>query len=200
MDLTFLKAEGHSTYVLKIQVEKSQSVHKTSDGSVYERKGAQSLPVTDPVRMTALAFAKGAVSYEDFSVDTAMAEDVVDSPRLAEFLADYSPTSDPLELALNKNLIDRKSFKPKVAGVLLYAVEPASLMPKKCSVRIIRYETKEDDPERDHLGPIEAVEGALYPLIYRTVERVTEIMRVATSEVNVRGNAGPLGLALTERL
>lgn len=113
MDLTFLKAEGHSTYVLKIQVEKSQSVHKTSDGSVYERKGAQSLPVTDPVRMTALAFAKGAVSYEDFSVDTAMAEDVVDSPRLAEFLADYSPTSDPLELALNKNLIDRKSFSRK---------------------------------------------------------------------------------------
>lgn len=191
MDLTFLRAEGHSTYVLKIQVEKSQSVHKTSDGSVYERKGAQSLPVTDPARMTALAFAKGAVSYEDFSVDTAMAEDVVDSPRLAEFLADYSPTSDPLELALNKNLIDRKSFKPKVAGVLLYAVEPASLMPKKCSVRIIRYETKEDDPERDHLGPIEAVEGALYPLIHKTVERVTAIM----SSINVWTTDGPKAMA-----
>lgn len=191
MDITFLKAEGHSTYVLKIQIEKSQAVHKTSDGGVYERKGAQSLPVTDPARMTALAFAKGAVSYEDFSVDTAMAEDVVDSPRLAEFLADYSPSSDPLELALNKNLIDRKSFKPKVAGVLLYAVEPASLMPKKCSVRIIRYETKEDDPERDHLGPIEAVEGALYPLIYKTVERVTAIM----SAINVWTTDGPKAMA-----
>ncbi len=119
MELTFLRADGKSSYVLKIQIEKSQSVHKTSDGTVYERKGAQSLPVSDPGRMTALSFAKGAVSYEDYSVETALAEDVVDSPRMAEFLADYSPSSDPLELALNKNLVDRKSFKPKVAGFAL---------------------------------------------------------------------------------
>jgi ATP-dependent DNA helicase RecG len=69
MDLTFLKAEGTSTYVLRIQVEKSQAVHKTADGTVYERKGAQSLPVSDPGRITALSFAKGAVSFEDYPVD-----------------------------------------------------------------------------------------------------------------------------------
>jgi len=131
MDFTFLKVEGKHGYVLRIQVEKSQAIHKTSDGTVYERKGAQSLPVSDPTRITALSFAKGAVSYEDSSLDNALAEDVVDSPHLKEFLADYSPSTDPLELALNKNLIDRRSFKPKVAGVLLYSAEPASLMPKK---------------------------------------------------------------------
>jgi len=162
MDVAFVKAEGVGGYVLRIQVEKSQAVHKTADGKVYERKGAQSLPVSDPARITELSFAKGAVSFEDCSIDGAMAEDVVESPRLREFLAEYSPSSDPLELALNKNLIDRKTFKPKVAGVLLFATDPSSLMPKKCSVRIVRYETKEDDPERDHLGPIEAVEGPLY--------------------------------------
>lgn len=68
MDLAFLRAEGQTSYVLRVQIEKSQSVHKTADGTVYERKGAQSLPVTDPVRITALAFAKGAASYEDYSV------------------------------------------------------------------------------------------------------------------------------------
>lgn len=191
MELSFLKAEGGSTYILRIQVEKSQAVHKTSDGSVYERKGGQSLPVTDPARITALSFAKGAVSFEDYVVENAVAEDIVDSPCLAEFLADYSPSSDPLELSLNKNLIDRKSFKPKVAGILLFATEPANLMPKKCSVRIIRYETKEDDPERDHLGAIEAVEGPLYHLIYRTVERVTAIM----SSINVWTTDGPKAMA-----
>lgn len=123
MDITFLKADGKPHYVMRIQIEKSQSVHKTSDGTVYERKGAQSLPVNDPVRITALSFAKGAVSYEDYSLDNAIAEDVVDSPQISEFLADYSPTTDPLELALNKNLIDRKTFKPKVAGILLFSVE-----------------------------------------------------------------------------
>lgn len=191
MDLAFLKAEGKHGYVLRIQIEKSQAVHKTSDGTVYERKGAQSLPVNDPSRITALSFAKGAVSYEDYSLENAMAEDVVDSPRLSEFLADYSPSTDPLELALNKNLIDRKSFKPKVAGVLLFSTEPASLMPKKCSVRIIRYETKEEDPERDHLGPIESVEGSLYAVIHKTVERVTAIM----SAINVWTTDGPKAMA-----
>lgn len=191
MDLTFLKAEGKHGYVLRIQVEKSQAIHKTSDGTVYERKGAQSLPVTDPTRITALSFAKGAVSYEDFSLDNAVAEDVVDSPHLSEFLADYSPSTDPLELALNKNLIDRRSFKPKVAGILLFSAEPASLMPKKCSVRIVRYETKEDDPERDHLGPIEPIEGPLYQIIHKTVKRVTEIM----SSINVWTTDGPKEMA-----
>jgi len=187
MDVAFVKAEGVGGYVLRIQVEKSQAVHKTADGKVYERKGAQSLPVSDPARITELSFAKGAVSFEDCSIDGAMAEDVVESPRLREFLAEYSPSSDPLELALNKNLIDRKTFKPKVAGVLLFATDPSSLMPKKCSVRIVRYETKEDDPERDHLGPIEAVEGPLYQLIHKTVERVTAI----TSSINVWTTDGP---------
>jgi len=187
MELAFLKADGTSGYVLRVSIEKSQSIHKVGDGKVYERKGAQSLPVSDPARITELSFAKGAVSYEDYSIEGAAAEDVVDSPRLAEFLIEYSPSSDPLEIALNKNLIDRKSFKPKVAGVLLYAVEPSSLMPKKCSVRIARYETKEDDPERDHLGQIETVEGTLYELIHKSVGRVSAIM----SSIKVWTTDGP---------
>jgi ATP-dependent DNA helicase RecG len=166
-------------------------VHKTSDGTVYERKGAQSLPVKDPSRIAALSFAKGAVSFEDATVESAIAEDVVESPRITEFLADYSPRTDPLELCISKNLIDRKTFKPKVAGVLLFAVEPASVMPKKCSVRIVRYETKEDDPERDHLGAIESVEGSLYDVIHRTVTRVTAIM----SSISVWTTDGPKAMS-----
>jgi len=191
MELTFLKADGRTNYVLKIQVEKSQAVHKTSDGTIYERKGAQSLPVSDPARITALSFAKGAVSFEDSSLDNAVAEDVVDSTVLDEFLSDYSPRSEPLEFALNKNLIDRKSFKPKVAGVLLFCPDPPSLMPKKCAVRIVRYETKEEDPDRDHLGAIESVEGPLYSLIHKTVDRITSIM----SGINVWTPEGPKAMA-----
>lgn len=191
MDLTFLKADGGSRYVLRVVIEKSQAVHKTADGTVYERKGAQSLPVSDPARITAMSFAKGAVSYEDFSVEGAFAEDIVDSPKIADFLAGYSPSTDPLELCINKNLVDRKSFKPKVAGLLLFAVEPSSVLPKKCAVRVVRYETKEDDPERDNLGPIESVEGPLYELMHKTVRRVTEIM----SSISVWTTDGPKAMA-----
>ena len=81
-----------------------------------------------------------------------------------------------LELSINKNFIDRKTFKPKACGLLLFANEPSSLIPKKCSVKIVRYETKEDDPERDHLSFTEPVDGPLLPLIKKSVRRVTEIM------------------------
>ncbi len=174
--MEFLKSALSSTYVLRIQVEKSQDVHQTADGTVYERKGAQSLPIKDASRITALGFAKGASSYEDMQVDAAEAEDVVDSDEIKIFLSEYAPKTDPLDLSISKSLIDRKTFKPKACGLLLFANDPSGVFPKKCSLKIIRYETKEDDPERDHLAFAETVEGPLYPLIRKSVERVTEIM------------------------
>ncbi|WP_372361715.1 ATP-binding protein [Xanthomonas sp. NCPPB 1325] len=191
MEISFLKWTESRGYVLQIQVEKSQAVHRASDSTVYERKGAQSLPVKDPSRITALSFAKGASSYEDYIVESAIAEDVVDSLAISRFLEDYSLGTDPLDLAINRNLLDRKNFKPKVAGLLLFSSEPAAVMPKKCSVRIIRYETKEDDPERDNLGPIESIEGPLYDLIHKAVERTTAIM----SSINVWTTDGPKSMA-----
>jgi ATP-dependent DNA helicase RecG len=173
---TFLRAHGHPHYVLLIDIEKSAQVHKTADGRVYERKGAQSLPVDDPQRITELSFAKGAQSFEDHIVETALAEDVVESREIDRFLGEYSPSTDPLELTINKSLIDRRTFKPTVAGVLLFADDPAGRMPRKCSVKITRYETKEDAPERDHLHSIVTVDGPVYELIQKTVQAVTETM------------------------
>lgn len=174
--MEFLKSPLSDNYILHIQVDKSQSVHQTSDGTVYERKGAQSLPIKDAQRIAALGFAKGASSYEDMQVDSADAEDVVDSNEIKVFLSEYSPKTDPLDLSINKSLIDRKTFKPKACGLLLFSNDPSGVVPKKCSVKIIRYETKEDDPERDHLAFTDTIEGPLFPLIKKSVDRVTEIM------------------------
>jgi ATP-dependent DNA helicase RecG len=49
-------------------------------------------------------------------------------------------------------------------------------LPRKCGVKIARYETRDDDPERDHLKEMIPLEGPLYKLIYATIEKVTEIM------------------------
>lgn len=176
MTMEFLNSSLSENYVLHIQVDKSQSVHQTSDGTVYERKGAQSLPIKEAERITALGFAKGASSYEDMQVDSADAEDVVDSEEIKVFLIEYSPKTDPLDLSINRGMIDRKNFKPKACGLLLFSNDPSGVVPKKCSVKIVRYETKDDDPERDHLAFTETIEGPLFPLIRKSVERVTEIM------------------------
>lgn len=191
IEIYFVKAQNIPHYILHILVEKSQSVHKTSSGTVYERKGAQSLPVKDPQKITELTFAKGAQSYEEYSIEQANAEDIVDAKELVSFLTDFSPSTDPLEFSLNRHLIDAKTFKPKVAGVLLFNANPSNIMPKKCSAKIARYSTKEDDPERDHLGEIETIELPLYELIHRTVKRTTEIM----SSINVWTTDGPKAMS-----
>jgi ATP-dependent DNA helicase RecG len=179
-DYSFLTSTGRSGCVLSVTIEKSSEVHRTAGGEVYQRKGAQSLPL-NAQEIQQLAFAKGAASFEDCTVPSVASEDIVDSDELQRFLAAYSPQTAPLDFVVNQNLIDRKTYDPRVAGILLFANNPAALMPRKCSAKIARYTTKEDEPERDHLEGTWELEGPLNLIINRTVKRVTEIM----SEINV---------------
>ena len=175
-----LNSPNRPGQVLRVIIEKSAEVHKTSDGTVYQRYGAQSLPVDDLQRITELAFAKGAISFEDQLLKTVPVEQVVDSKELASFLFDYSPKTDPLEFCINQNLLDFKTWEPRVASVLLFHPFPSAVNPRKCALKITRYETKEDDPERDHLAKQITIEGPLYQLIHKAVESVQEIMKSVT--------------------
>lgn len=171
----FLKNSGSNTFVLQMFVEKGAEVNKASDGSVFQRRGAQSLPLaTDQV--TQLGFAKGAHSYENMKVATLSAEYIVDSLELADFLDDYSPTTHPLDYVVNQHLIELKSWEPLVAGLLLFANNPSAILPRKCGVRISRYETREEDPERDHLKESYYIEGPMYRLIHQSVTKITAIL------------------------
>lgn len=178
LDLKYeiLKCESKPGYTLLILVEKSSEVHKTADGTVYQRHGAQSLPIKDPQRITQLSFAKGATSFEDQILKEVPAEQIAESKELTEFLSEYSPKTDPLEFCINQNLLDYKTWETKVSAALLFHPYPSAVIPRKCAVKITRYETKEDDPERDHLTEQITIEKALYPLIKETVQAVEEIM------------------------
>jgi len=102
----FLKRDGIAGYALRAMVEKGTQVCSTADGTIYVRKGAQSLPVREPERIQQLNFSKGAVSFEDTVLPQLPTEQIVESKEIATFLADYSPKTDPLEFALNQNLLD----------------------------------------------------------------------------------------------
>jgi ATP-dependent DNA helicase RecG len=172
----FLKRENDDRYVLRVMVEKSSAVHKTSDGTVYQRHGAQSLPIKDAERIAALGFAKGVMSFEDTPLPDVPPDKIVDAGELKEFLKELSPATDPLDFALGQNLLDPKSWAPRAAAVLLFCENPSALMPRKCAVKIVRYETREDDPERDHLAEQVTIEGPSYKLIHQTVEAVRRFM------------------------
>lgn len=178
LDITyeFLRRETATGYALRVLIEKGTQVCVTPDHKIYLRQGAQSLPVKDPERVQQLSFAKGASSFEDTLLTDLPGEQVVDSPVLASFLADYSPKTDPLEFAISQNLLDYKTWQPRTAAALLFHPAPSAVIPRKCAIKITRYETKEEDPERDHLAEQVTVEGSSYHLIHETVRQVTEIM------------------------
>lgn len=174
--VTFFGCDSLPGYILSVRVEKTASVHQTSDKTVYVRLGAQSVPLKDADRIIALGYAKGSASFEDSISQDVSAEQVVESETLDEFLSEFSPKSDPLEFVINENLIDRNTWKPRVAAVLLFAKNPTALLSKKCAIKIVRYETREDEPERDHLKYVHTIEGPLYKLIHEAVDRIKEIM------------------------
>ena len=171
-----LKCSEKQGYALRISIEKSSKLHKTQANKVYQRHGAQSLLLNDPEKIMQLSFAKGSTSYEDQIIKDVVPELIVESKELLSFLDDFSPKSDPLEFCINQNLIDYKTWEIKVASVLIFHPFPSAIIPKKCAIKITRYETKEDEPERDHLAEQITVEGPLNQLIINSVKSVEEIM------------------------
>lgn len=172
----FLACNGLPGYVLHIEVDKSSMVHQASDKKIYIRMSAQSLPLNDTEKILSLTYAKGATSFEDQVVNGAEIESLVDGNQIQMFLADYSPKSDPLEFIVNQHLVDVGTWEPKVSGILLFANEPSAIIPRQCAIKIARYETKEDDPERDHLKETLAIEGPLYDQLHSAAEAITDIM------------------------
>lgn len=172
----FLKAETYPNVVLRIYVGKSVNVSRAADGKVYQRKGPQSLPITDPDKITALSFAKGAASYEDTLLPNLRAEDIVDSPVLAAFCSEITPPQDPLGFCVNEGLIDRKTYHPNSAGVLLFAENPQAVFPRRCGIKIVFYDTRQVEPEREHLKKNVTISGPLYKLIHDAVAEIQSIM------------------------
>lgn len=81
----FLACTTRPGLVLHVSVEKSGQVHSTADKTVYVRKGAQSLPLQSAEQITALAFSKGAKSFEDYVVPASRMEQVVESKAIRGF-------------------------------------------------------------------------------------------------------------------
>jgi ATP-dependent DNA helicase RecG len=173
---SFLACPPRMGLVLHVQVDKSAQVHSTAEKKVYVRVGAQSLHIASAEQITALAFSKGAKSFEDYVVPASRMELIVESSAIQSFLTDYSPKTDPVDFVVNQQLVDFKTWEPTVAGILLFSDQPSANMPRQCAIKIARYVTREDEPERDYLKDTFTVEGPLYSLIHKTVEQVKAIM------------------------
>lgn len=173
-NLEFLKHPSLGTYVLKICIFKTQAIVKTTDGKVFVRKSAQSLPVDTPEKLRRLELDKGITSYENEPVADSQLEDVVDSHIFHLFSNSIVPDADPIAWLKKQRLINNGRLT--VAGELLFSDEPQICLPKRSSIKIFRYKTS-GIAERDMLvGQPTTIEGSAYTQIYSSVAKVKEII------------------------
>lgn len=182
-DYTFLLNVEADGYVLQVTVHKTPDIKTSSQGEVYIRRGAQNLPVRDAA-LDRLKLSKGVTSFETQTID-APADVVENSAILLEFLIGVVPTAEP-EPWLKKQLLLREG-KPTVASVLVFAEEPQAILPKRCGIKIYRYETDEAEGTRDTLKfqPL-SIDGPACAQVYAAVDKTIEIVE----QISVVGKKG----------
>lgn len=173
--------------VLLVRVEKSPNVQRTADNKVYVRKGAQCLELVGQA-ITDLQLSKGATSYENQLVANYDVGELHTSKTLLNFLQEYSPKTDPSAFLKKQNLaqIVNSQEQATYAGILLYGENPSASLPKKCAVKVSRYDTSEITPLREHLKRQETVEA---PLINQ-IEQSIRIVQQMVESVPIMGAKG----------
>lgn len=169
---TFLKCAKSYGVVLKVDVGRTVNIIKSSDGSIFVRKGAQNLPVKSHEDIKRLEFDKGISTLESEPIDVDP-NIVISSPILKDFLSQIIPVIDRKEW-IRKNQLARKG-KPTAAAILLFAEEPQSIIPY-CGIKIVRYKTQDREGSRDVMADLVDIEGHLYKMIRDSAVKVTEII------------------------
>jgi ATP-dependent DNA helicase RecG len=164
---------GDRGLVLRLIINKCGKVISTPEKKVYRRRNAQDLELKASEEIRQLELNKGVTSYEDFTINLGLQE-VTESHIIYEFLLDNSFDMEPRDFLRKNNLIDQD--KPRVSGLLLFNDYPQAYI-DRCGVKIIRYNTSAEIPERKDMvnNPL-TEEGCLYKLIYNTVFKVQEIV------------------------
>lgn len=181
----FMRCPTQSGVVLHVAVTRTQGIVTTTDGKAYIRRGAQNLPQLKNDELRRLEYTKGVISFECHTVNTSK-DLIVNSPITKNYLNYVVPSAEPGAWLRKQSLIINDL--PTVAGLLLFSEEPQAQLPKRCGIKVYRYETQEAVGFREVLTfiPI-TVEGCLYDQIKKAVE-------VTINEVEKIQHMGPSGL------
>lgn len=180
---SFLQIDSLKTFVLQVDISKTPDIRKASDGIVYLRRGAQSLPQTDDAQIRRLEFSKGVSSYEDHTV-CVDPTNLYESDATKAFMLEVVPSSAPDAWLRKQRLIN--GSQPIVCGVLLFSDEPQIDLPKS-NIKIYRYKSNADVGTRETLAfNPRTVEGCLYNQIFSAVAMTKEM----TEDMPLLGTSG----------
>lgn len=180
----FLANDSSSGLVLHVLILRSASIHTSSDGSIYIRRGAACHLIKTDAQIRQLERDKGITSFESETVN--VPPDVItNSEEAIEFMLSAFPLAEPERWMRMQRVI--VSDKPTVAGVLLYSDLPQADLPKRSSVKLYRYKTSEAEGRREFLdGQPLTIEGPLYKQIHESVRMTTELVE-STAKLTATG-------------
>lgn len=168
----FLKCDGLPGYILHITVKKVKEIVRSTKGEAFVRVNAGKAKLDTDEKIKRLELDKGIVTFEDEWVNVKIKK-IENSLSVLNFLINVIPNAEPLTYLNNQELL--QDGQCKVSGVLLFCDEPAIYLPKRCSIKIMRYRTKDDDIGREFLDGVPlTVEGDAYNIIYEAVAKTTE--------------------------
>jgi len=166
----FLKSGHLPGLLLHCEILKTPDIRAASDGAVYLRRGAQSLPQTTEEQLSRLRFNKGITSYEDQIINVDITE-ITNSTPILEFMLDNIPTAEPAAWLKKQQLIIND--RPTVAAIVLYAEEPQASLPKS-GIKVYRYQTSGAASRDTLVGNPASIEGHVYALIKKAVDKTAQ--------------------------
>lgn len=170
----FLECEKMEGYLLHIVIKKVKSIVKSSKGEVFVRSNAGKIKITDDTGLRRLRLDKGIVTFENEWINVRL-EQIENSLSIINFMLNVIPHSEPRNYLQNQDLL--RDDQVRLSGVLLFCDEPAVYLAKRCSVKIMRYKTKEEDIGREFLDGVPiTIEGDLYNVIEQAVRRTKELV------------------------
>lgn len=170
----FLSNKNQSGFVLHLTVNKVKEIVKSSAGDIFIRVNASKQKIDTPDKIKRLELDKGIVTFENEWVEIPVSR-IENSHSILRFLINVIPSAEPLIYLNNQELL--KEGHARVCGILLFCDEPAVFLPKRSSVKIMRYKTRDDDIGREFLdGTPLTVEGDAYNLIYKSVAETKAVI------------------------
>ena len=189
----WLQVDGHesSGFACLLSIRKSPTVHETADGTVYVRRNASTVKI-DPAERVNLALSKGAETYENQELASYTADELAAEDELGTFLSTLSPMTTPEDFVRKQRLANMDTGKARLSGAILFADSPSAVATKRCAVKVARYETKVDQPDRKHLSGVPVtIEAPAYQLIDQTIAEVQRLIE-AVSVLKPSGELEPL--------
>lgn len=170
----FLATPSEVGLVLHVLILRGSTIRKASDGIIYVRRGASSMPITTNDGLRQLERDKGISSFETELVNVEATE-VTNSETTIEFMLQAFPATEPERWMRSQRVVIEG--RPTVAGVLLFADLPQASLSKRSSVKLYRYRTSEVEGTRETLDaqPM-TIEGPLYRQIKEAVEQTTALV------------------------